>query len=213
MRSFKHWNRRYVVDRLKLFAFEKRNPEMPWLTSAMIAVLDTWLRPTDNGLEFGSGRSTRWFAARVNKLTSVEHDASWHAKVAESLTSSGLVAKVDYRLSPGGDDPSAREKYLDVLFNTPPASLDFVLVDGIHRDHCAERSVDLVRPGGIIIVDNVNWFLPRALPSCAPNSRGPKDAPASPLWERFAERTADWRRVWTTNGVTDTAFFVKPLVP
>ena len=63
----------------------------------MIAVLDSWLCAGDTGLEFGSGRSTRWFAARVGALTSIEHDAAWHARVASSLVDR-LTGEQQHRL-------------------------------------------------------------------------------------------------------------------
>jgi len=69
MRSFQHWTPRYIWNRLALMAHERQHPDLPWLTRAMIENLDTWLRPDDVGLEFGSGRSTVWFAQKVGHLT------------------------------------------------------------------------------------------------------------------------------------------------
>jgi hypothetical protein len=68
MRPFAHWTPRYVKNRLALMAYERFNPEQPWLTRNMIEILENWLKPTDVGLEFGSGRSTTWFARRVRHL-------------------------------------------------------------------------------------------------------------------------------------------------
>ena len=85
MRSFQHWTPRYIWNRLALMAYERQHPDRPWLTRAMIENLDTWLRPDDVGLEFGSGRSTIWFAQKVGHLTSVEHHPGWYAKVNDRL--------------------------------------------------------------------------------------------------------------------------------
>jgi putative heme iron utilization protein len=49
------------------------HPNWPWLTKEAILLLERLLRPDDIGLEFGSGRSTIWFAERVEKLISIEH--------------------------------------------------------------------------------------------------------------------------------------------
>lgn len=85
MRSFRHWTPRYIWNRLALMADERRHPDAPWLTRTMVEILETWLRPGDVGLEFGSGRSTIWFARRVGHLTSVEHHPGWYAKVKQNL--------------------------------------------------------------------------------------------------------------------------------
>ena len=85
MRSFRHWTPRYILNRLHLFLIEKRHPDWPWLTAASIQILSSWLRPTDIGFEWGSGRSTLWFARRIRKLISVEHDPKWYDKISHVL--------------------------------------------------------------------------------------------------------------------------------
>jgi hypothetical protein len=39
----------------------------------------------------------------------------------------------------------------------------------------------------------------------------PNDDLDSDLWCDFAKRTENWRRIWTWNGITDTAFLFKPV--
>ena len=41
-------------------------------------------------------------------------------------------------------------------------SLDFVLIDGMYRGHCAIRAMSKVKPGGLIVIDNAIGFF-RAL--------------------------------------------------
>ena len=79
MRPFRHLTPRYIWNRTALIVYERANPGQPWLTPDMIKILDSWLCPADVGLEFGSGRSTSWFAARVKHLTSVEHNPEWYS--------------------------------------------------------------------------------------------------------------------------------------
>lgn len=211
MRSFRHWTPLYIKDRLALMVYERSHPQHPWLTRAMIAILDSWLQPGDIGLEFGSGRSTRWFAQRVGHLTSVEHNPAWFRIVADQL---GSLCEggdgVDYRLCEDGNTDSATTAYVQVANSIAPESLDFCLIDGVARDHCALASLDKLKPGGILIIDNVNWYIPRTPKSSAPNSRGQEDGYASDIWSEVGRRLESWRRIWTTNGVTDTALWVKP---
>jgi hypothetical protein len=81
MRSFRHWTVQFICNRMTLWLYQRCHPDHPWLTRAANAILDSWLKPTDVGFEWGSGRSTIWFARRVHHLTSVEHDHRWWRKV------------------------------------------------------------------------------------------------------------------------------------
>jgi len=98
MRTIKHWTPRYVYDRLAVLIDERKNPDHPWLTADMVRILETWLKPTDVGLEFGSGRSTIWFANRLKKLTSVEHNKEWYRKVSDMLAKTRGVSAGGGRL-------------------------------------------------------------------------------------------------------------------
>ena len=97
MRPVRHWTPRYIKNRIALEIWGKRNPNAPWLTRDAIRLLDDYLEPSHVCLEWGSGRSTRWFAGRVAHITSVESDPSWYARV-ESVLSAARVSNVDHRL-------------------------------------------------------------------------------------------------------------------
>ena len=73
-RSFRHWTFRYLIDRTELLLYERRHPDLPWLTREAVDFLASWLQPSDHGLEWGSGRSTVWLAQRVSRLVSIEHN-------------------------------------------------------------------------------------------------------------------------------------------
>jgi len=208
MRSFRHLTPRYMWDRFKLMAYEKTNPDQPWLTRTMIEILDTFLLPQDVGLEFGSGRSTRWFAQRVRHLTSVEHSRDWYMRVQKQLESFGK--SVDYHLHQDGATEAAESAYVEVVRNASPSSLNFVLVDGMARDHCAIASLEKLKPAGMLIIDNVNWYLPQQRKTRSPNSRRLEDGYASEVWRQVGNELRGWRSIWTTNGVTDTALWMKP---
>lgn len=208
MRSFRHWNPRYIWNRIALMAEERQHPDAPWLTRPMIDILETWLRPNDVGLEFGSGRSTIWFAQRIKHLTSVENDPGWYAKVKVSLQGTGggsLADRVDYHLCEGESD------YIHIAKNMKINSLDFCLIDGTARDHCALASLDKLKPGGILVIDNIDRYIPKEKPSFAPNSRRHEEGYASEVWQVVGEQLKNWRSIWTSNGVTDTALWVRPV--
>jgi predicted O-methyltransferase YrrM len=204
----RHRTPRYVYNRTRQMLYERAHPDDPWLTPAAITLLRTLLRPVDRGLEFGSGRSTLWFARRVAALTSVEHDERWHTSVSATLKASGLD-NVDYVLAAGEPvDRGWDSTYARTALAFPDASLDFALVDGRYRDYSAKYTLPKIKPGGMLIIDNVNWYLPCR--SKAPNSRTTALGPKTPVWAEVADELARWRTIWTSSGVWDTAMFIKP---
>jgi predicted O-methyltransferase YrrM len=141
-------------------------------------------------------------------LTSVEHDRRWYNQVTRKLAETNH--EVDYLLHEDGALHSWESEYVGVAKHMAIESLDFCLIDGTSRDHCALACLDKLKQGGILIIDNVNWYVPRERPSFAPNSRAMRDGYASDGWMKAAEILHDWRCVWTSDGVTDTAFWVHP---
>lgn len=210
MRPWRHLTPRYIFNRTLEKLYRRSNPDLPWLTPAANQILSTYLKKTDVGLEFGSGRSTLWLARRTQHLTSVEHQRQWYQAVTAQIKAAELT-NVGYHLCErealGGED-RLDSVYAQVAAKFKDESLDFVLVDGIYRSACAHLSLAKLRPGGVLILDNANWYLPCR--SHSPNSRTFEQGPASALWQEFLAEVADWRHIWTSNGVSDTAFFFKP---
>jgi Methyltransferase domain len=147
---------RAALDRLRSLIWSGE----PWMSRKVIRFCERELHREMTGLEWGSGRSTVWFASRLAQLTSVEGDPDWYARIRAQLPPS-----VDYRLCPP-------EHPLDQLhhptYEPPPAfvavadefpeeSLDFVVVDGPYREACIQRVLPRLRSGGLLLVDNTNW--------------------------------------------------------
>jgi len=207
---------RYVADRVRLAVHQRLHPDAPWLTAEATSLLAGWLQPSHAGIEWGSGRSTIWFAQRVGQLLSVEHDAGWHASVSVRLSELAL-RNVDYRLVPCEPERDETPEWIAAMFASDyvrvvdafrPRSVDFALVDGMYRSACALAVIPKLRSGALLIVDNANWFLPSS--SRAPSSRGPSDSPLSSTWVEFAEAVRGWDLQWTQNGVADTAIYLVP---
>jgi len=209
MKSFAHWTPRYITARIAHLYYKKRHPDVPWLTRTANEILDTYLTRLDIGLEFGSGRSTVWFANRIARLTSVEHNEDWAANVREMLNRAN-IKNVDYRFLPKDKSESegSEAAYVRVIDGFDANSLDFCLVDGAYRDFCALKVMDKIRPGGVLIIDNINRYLPCR--SYSPESRSPAEGPKGAVWKDVAQRISGWRYIWTTCGIGDTGFFFKP---
>jgi len=174
-----------------------------------VSLLGQILRPEDQGLEWGAGRSTPWLAGRLGSLTSVEHDPEWSLRVQGMLDRAGVADGVRLVLAEDGVDERSDSRYVRVASEFADESLDFCLVDGMARDHCALRVLDKLRLGGILVIDNVNWYLPRHPRSRAPGSRSMSEGPATREWAEVSERLRAWRGIWTTDGITDTALWIR----
>lgn len=116
---------------------------VPWYTYPAIA----WLENIDfSGLdvfEYGSGNSTAFWAGHARSVRSVEDDGDWHARVCRTLPPNASCTLIP-----------DREGYVGAC--TSPH--DVVVVDGSHRFACARESVRQVRSGGLMVLDNSDWF-------------------------------------------------------
>ncbi len=140
--------------------FERENPDAPWLVPAAIAYIERELRPEFVGFEWGSGRSTIWFARRVKHITSVEGRRAWFDEVARWLAKDALAERVTLRLaevtSEHNFSPMEIERYATVIDGMVDGSLDFIVVDGHFREACLRRVGNKLRPGGLLIIDNTD---------------------------------------------------------
>lgn len=141
-RRVAHLTPRYIVNRLAVMVDERLHPTHPWLTRDAVKILSSLIKPSDVGVEFGSGRSTKWFAQRLSHLTSIENNELWYEKVVHELNRAGLSGKVDYRLRKDDDD------YVEQAQSFLDDSVDFCLVDGAARDRCALLMLSKIRRGG-----------------------------------------------------------------
>ncbi len=184
----------YIAGRIQNWLYEKRHPDHPWLAPDAIAWLEKNLRTDMRGFEWGSGRSTLWFAKRLQSLTSIESDATWHDQVIRMVRDSGLshvtvhfipldhteadTYALDYTPLPA--NPSAVHKFTD-------ASLDFVVVDGWYRPICARAALPKLKTGGLLLIDNTDWNDP-------PHVHVPTDWPLVHQSRNVLTQTSIWRK-------------------
>lgn len=199
---------RTLVDAAAVRVRARAATKPPWLTAEATRLLDELLLPSDHVLEWGSGGTTLFLAPRVAHVTSVEGARPWYEDLSARLREQGTT-NVDLQLVPfdelGYETPEHEAAYVGAAPGLEEESLAMVLVDGEYRDGCALRALDLLRPGGLLVLDNAETYLPST-------SRSPWHVhePATAGWAEFERRTSGWRRIWTTNGVWDTAFWFKP---
>ncbi len=136
----------------------------PWFTSEFLKELSKWDMSEWNILEWGSGYSTLWFAKNCKSLTTIEHSEEWGAAVKETLKRMGR-SNVSLKIRPGRIRPGKKgEEVGDNGTNTPYVDAasednkkyDCIVIDGVHRNDCAFKAIEHIKPGGIIILDNAD---------------------------------------------------------
>jgi len=222
-RRFDHWTPQYLRYRLQAAIRAALRPEDPSLTPQAVRELDRRLTRDMVGVEWGSGNTTRFFARRTKHLTSFETDTSYYHWVAGTLHAEGL-ANVDYRLIPhdfeGEDDEEAMHLNPVVVAAEEfgDESFDYALIDSAPRGCLSRRIAPKIKPGGLLILDNANWYLPppATLRPVAPGSvTQVLGTPGSTVthhecWPAFARLITNWTTLWSSNGVQMTLVLIKP---
>jgi len=164
---FKRWKRSLQKDSNSIVDCS------PWLTFRAIDYLENFLKPDHQVFEYGGGGSSLFFAARVARVITVEHDSRWFEKLSVltprySGWSCFLCAPAPFE---GGEyvDPSNPghyassdtayqkfdfKKYAQSINLYPDAAFDVVCVDGRARPSCLMHSIKKVKKGGLLVLDN-----------------------------------------------------------
>ena len=200
---------RYLVQQ----SFQKTHPDAPVMVANAVLILNSWIKETDRGVEWGSGRSTAWLAARCSHLLTVEHDEDWYAQTKGELEKRRLTRKVDYRYVPAAGDQMDEPRdhpYAGVADELESASLDFAIVDGQMRLRCAEKVISKLKPGAIMVIDGANRYLPNRFGTGFSTIQHVRKDPLNAEWEAFLNQVSSWRALHTSDGLWDTRFWVKP---
>ena len=190
----KHWTLRYIIDRIFNFFYFYTNKNIPWLSKKANKFLNEKLNSKMSGVEFGSGNSTIWIAKRVKFLTSIEHNSKWF----EIVSQKGLPKNLKYLHIKEND-------YSKYVSDIQDSSIDFCLNDGLERDIISANIISKIKPGGFILIDDVERYLPKK-DTTSPS----KGCCKTKLWEEFDLKTKNWERKYFSDGITDQIFLFKP---
>ncbi len=124
-------------------------PELPWISYDAQIEIGRRLGPDKRALEFGSGMSTAWFAARVSEIVSIEDHQGWFETVQNKFKLRG-IENAHFRLAP------TKSEYLTLTEREKKGGFDFVLIDGRYRDDCVDTAISNLNPGGCIYLDNAD---------------------------------------------------------
>lgn len=102
------------------------------------------------------GYGTLWMALNVpedGKVIACDVNKEWTDIARQYWMEAGVAHKIDLRLAP------ARETLDSLIANGESGTFDFVFIDADKTGYLFyyERSLELLRQGGLIAVDNVLW--------------------------------------------------------
>lgn len=150
----------------------------PWMTFPAMRHLEGLLDASSKVFEYGAGGSSIFFASRVGKLVSVEHDAVWFGQTEKALTGlrcrrpfdwRGVLAEPNFPDQPielPSSDPlsymssdealqgKSFHRYVSLIDEYPDNHFDVVLIDGRARPSCFLHAIGKVKVGGYIVLDN-----------------------------------------------------------
>lgn len=123
------------------------NEPIPWYTYPAIEFLEDKVKSDFLVFEFGSGQSTLWWAERVKKVISIESDQNWFNEITQQMPQ-------NVKLNLESDE----QKYANFILPYPDQYFDVIIVDGINRNVCLEKSLGKLKENGLIIFDNTDDY-------------------------------------------------------
>lgn len=86
------------------------------------------------------------------RITALDISPEWTAVARRYWELAGVAGKIDLRLGPGLDS-------LDALLEEAEANYDFAFIDADKENYDGyyERALRLLKPGGLLLIDNVLW--------------------------------------------------------
>lgn len=122
---------------------------VPWLPFRVVDELTSIVDETTRVFEYGGGGSTLWFLRHGATVVTVEHHSEWVDLLEASIESPRwTLLRRDAR--------DGFRDYVGAIREFPVDDFDVVVVDGRERARCVEAALDRVRPGGMLIVDDVD---------------------------------------------------------
>lgn len=197
------------ILKLNYKLFKLFHPESPWLSQTAILFFEQYLTKEMVGFEYGSGFSTLFYSKKVKHIVAVEHHKEWYDLIQKKLTER-QANNVEYVFMPTDkntvgqklpdfykknnlsiNDFSYRKEYysyFEYIKQYEDAFFDFIIIDGRARVECTFNAISKLKSGGLLILDN---------------SERKRYAPVFELLK-------NWEQSNTSNGLTDTTFWVKP---
>lgn len=119
---------------------------IPWYTYPALEYIKQLDFSDKQVFEYGSGNSTIFWSKIAKKVVSIENNPEWYKKT---------ISKVD-------KNTEIKLIVSDALYTQEIlgyGNFDIIVVDGTCRLECAKAAINRLNPGGMIILDNSDWYV------------------------------------------------------
>jgi hypothetical protein len=178
---FKH---RKIYIEWKHINQSKKTPldlELPWVTVIAKNYIENFLKtkskPEVNVFEYGSGGSSLFFLKYSSQVVSIEHNEEWFELVNKTVKQKNIKGWEGHLIEPepiingfqiklDASDPlhfytkstdflnCTFKNYASFIDKFPDKYFDIVMVDGRSRPSCLYHSLNKIKQGGLLILDN-----------------------------------------------------------
>ena len=131
---------------VKSSCINRDNYAIPWYTYPAIEYLCTLDFKNKSIFEFGSGNSSTFWANRSGWVVSVEHNKSWFTIATQNQNQNQTILL-----------KNNKKEYLHAI-SLKPNKYDVIIIDGIYRSECARLVKNYLNRGGMVILDNSDWY-------------------------------------------------------
>lgn len=129
---------------LRRRAVDAAGRALPWYTYPAIEFLAHQDYAGRRVLEWGAGHSTVWWSARAASVLAFDSDPKWVERVRTAAPAAAI-----HRVP---DDLTGVDAHLG------GGPFDVIVIDGLDRLRCAQRSPALLADGGAIVFDNSEGY-------------------------------------------------------
>lgn len=139
----------------KFLGITQKDPYMKYKEISIFKEVFRNLKPRKS-LEYGCGTSTIYYLEHLPKGAdwySIEHHKGWFDKMQSQNAFDNLHL---YLVELEKEEPTNLAEDTYVNYPEKFAPFDFILVDGIRREHCIQKAHELLSDDGLLVVHDSN---------------------------------------------------------
>jgi hypothetical protein len=125
---------------------DKVGHPLPWYTYPAIEYFQQLDFSKCDIFEYGSGNSSKFWSQRAQTITSVESDPNWYESSNNDLCRNQKLFLM-----------TEKPEYINSI-HINNCLFDLIIIDGLYRFNCAMEAVKRIKKGGLIILDNSDWW-------------------------------------------------------
>jgi hypothetical protein len=131
---------------LKEAPVDRDGDTIPWYTYPAIEFLKQLDFSDKSIFEYGAGGSSFFWSKRAREVVSIEDDAKWYDIVSKNVVQN---QKILFSRN--------KSEYIQSI-NISNHKFDVIIIDAKYRLDCAGVAIDFLNVGGVIILDNSDWY-------------------------------------------------------